>query len=160
MGWLLTATSTKRCNFPHTTREGWSAVLYIKSSLYFCPMWTVSFGAPGTQLWPCLTHSEGYGAVKEKAAASQITPAGEEDLIAWDIFTRSGRSPDAEGAVKNHQALGKLLEDFYSVQLKFSRFIEGATPKEMRTAFTVNQAEMSWQLKHITPAKKRNTCIF
>lgn len=30
----------------------------------------------------------------------------------------------------------------------------------MRTAFTVNQVEISWKMKHIiTPAKKSNTCI-
>lgn len=146
----------KRCNFPHTTRAEWSAVLYIKSSLYFCPTWTVSFGAPGTQLWPCLTHSEGYGAVKEKAAASHITPAGEGDLVAWDVFTRSGRSPDAEGAVKESPSSGKTARRFVLSQTKVFSFYWRNHPKEMRTAFTVNQVEMSWQVKHIIPAKKRN----
>lgn len=118
----------KRWNFPDTTREEWSMVLYIKSSLYFCPTWTVSFGAPGTQLGPCLTRPEGYGVVK-KATASQITPAGGGDLAAWDVFTRLGRSPDAEGAVMELTSFGKTGRRFL-IKLNFSHFIEEAAPKK------------------------------
>ena len=149
----------KRCNLPDT-REEWSVVLCIKSSLYFCSMWTAFFGAPGTQLWPCLTHPEGYGVIKEKAAASQISSAGEGDLVAWDVFTRSGRSCDAEGAVMESPSFGKTARRFLLSQTEVFSFYWRSHPKEMRTAFTVNQVEMSWQVKHVTPAKNRNTCIF
>lgn len=135
--------------------EDWSMVLYIKSGLYFCPTWTGSFGALGTQLWSCFTHPWRVQSFQEKAAASENTLAGEGDLVVWDVFIRSGRSPDAEGSGIELPNFGKIARRFLLIKTKLLSFYWGSHSEEMITAFTISKVEMCWEVNHITSPQEK-----